>query len=133
MDHTQKITDFLGPIEVLDNLEDTPDAEGLELKGGSSYLLYKVDGEVKFHQVEEDAVTFIGRSTFSDIRFDDASVSRKHALIRLKDGRASLIDNRSLNGIYLNGERIDESALSSGDVFHVGRHAITFISVPSEV
>jgi len=49
-------------------------------------------------------VTRIGRSIGADISIDSASVSRRHARVVLDGDRATLLDDRSLNGTYRNGE-----------------------------
>lgn len=66
--------------------------------------------------------TRIGRSSVADIRLDDASVSRRHALIVLGERRSlRVLDDRSLNGVYVNGERVDWAALEDGDELRIGR------------
>ena len=59
--------------------------------------------------------TRIGRSLAADIRFDDATVSRRHALIASEEGGVRVLDDRSLNGIQVNGRRVEWSPLSDGD------------------
>ncbi len=55
--------------------------------------------------------TRIGRSLAADIRFDDATVSRRHALIASEEGGVRVLDDRSLNGIQVNGRRVEWSPL----------------------
>jgi pSer/pThr/pTyr-binding forkhead associated (FHA) protein len=75
--------------------------------------------------------TRIGRSLAADIRFDDPTVSRRHALIvRHADG-VRLLDDRSLNGVFVNGARVDGKTLQDGDEIIVGRYRLTFLSVPT--
>jgi hypothetical protein len=64
----------------------------------------------------------IGRSRSAAIRLDDPSVSRRHALlVRTPREQLRIIDDRSLNGLYLNGERIDWAQLDDGDELLIGR------------
>jgi pSer/pThr/pTyr-binding forkhead associated (FHA) protein len=71
--------------------------------------------------------TRIGRSLAADIRFDDPTVSRRHALIVRRPDGLRVLDDRSLNGVFVNGERVEWSPLSDGDEIVVGRHHLHFI------
>jgi hypothetical protein len=73
--------------------------------------------------------TRIGRSLAADIRFDDPTVSRRHALIVRQPDGLRVLDDRSLNGVFVNGERVEWSPLSDGDEIVVGRHHLHFIRV----
>jgi pSer/pThr/pTyr-binding forkhead associated (FHA) protein len=77
--------------------------------------------------------TRIGRSLAADVRFDDSTVSRRHALIVAQADGVRVLDDRSLNGVYVNGRRVEWSPLADGDEIVVGRHTIHFMdSVTSE-
>jgi len=68
--------------------------------------------------------TRIGRGLAADVRFDDPTVSRRHALIvRGVDG-LRVLDDRSLNGVFVNGQRVEWSPLTYGDEIRVGRHRL---------
>jgi pSer/pThr/pTyr-binding forkhead associated (FHA) protein len=71
--------------------------------------------------------TRIGRSLAADVRFDDATVSRRHALIVSQADGVRVLDDRSLNGVYVNGRRVEWSPLADGDEIVVGRHTIHFM------
>lgn len=71
--------------------------------------------------------TRIGRSLAADVRFDDATVSRRHALIVHQPDGTRVLDDRSLNGVYVNGRRVEWSALKDGDQIVVGRHTLWFL------
>jgi len=73
--------------------------------------------------------TRIGRSTAADVRFDDPTVSRRHALIVREPDGMKLLDDRSLNGVFVDGQRVERHALSDGESFLVGRYRINFASV----
>jgi pSer/pThr/pTyr-binding forkhead associated (FHA) protein len=73
--------------------------------------------------------TRIGRSLAADVRFDDPTVSRRHALlVRQADG-VRVLDDRSLNGVFVNGERVDWRVVRDGDEILVGRYRLTFLEV----
>ncbi|HZU39582.1 MAG TPA: FHA domain-containing protein [Solirubrobacteraceae bacterium] len=119
------------------DLPRTGDDEGWleELRGGLSepgqYLAYRTDGEdvVAFELQRE--WTRIGRSLAADIRFDDPTVSRRHALIVRQPDGLRVLDDRSLNGVFVNGERVEWSTLADGDEVVIGRHHLHFIDVPA--
>lgn len=63
----------------------------------------------------------IGRSRTNGLSIDDHSVSRVHAEVNLdEDGKFHICDLESLNGVYVNEERIDISILNDGDIVDVG-------------
>ena len=74
--------------------------------------------------------TRIGRSLAADIRFDDPTVSRRHALIVRQPDGLRVLDDRSLNGVFVNGERVEWSTLADGDEVVIGRHHLHFVDVP---
>ena len=55
-------------------------------------------------------LTRIGRRATADIVLDDNTVSRRHALVLERDGDAVIADDRSLNGVYVNGRRVQPGA-----------------------
>jgi len=99
------------------------------------YLAYEESGHRVVVPVSREW-TRIGRSLAADVRFDDATVSRRHALIVSQADGVKVLDDRSLNGVYVNGRRVEWSLLSDGDEILVGRHSIWFLdtaSVPAQV
>jgi pSer/pThr/pTyr-binding forkhead associated (FHA) protein len=71
--------------------------------------------------------TTIGRHPDSDIFLDDVTVSRRHAEIRHHDAAFTVNDVGSLNGTYLNRERIEEADLHSGDELQIGKFRLVFL------
>ncbi len=67
-----------------------------------------------------------GRHPDSDIFLDDVTVSRKHASFRREGHRFLVRDVGSLNGTYVNRERIDEAALKTGDEVQIGKFRLVF-------
>ena len=106
-----------------------------ELRGGltepGQYLAYKGDGEDVVAFALQREWTRIGRSLAADIRFDDPTVSRRHALIVRQPDGLRVLDDRSLNGVFVNGERVEWSTLADGDEVVIGRHHLHFIDVPA--
>ncbi len=75
-----------------------------------------------------DGWSRIGRSASAHIRLDDATVSRRHAqLVRSADARLSVLDDRSLYGVFVNGERVEWSELRDGDELGIGRYRLHVI------
>ena len=70
-----------------------------------------------------------GRVDDSDVRFDDPTVSRRHALIHRDAAGARVLDDRSLNGVYLNGEKVDWHELEDGAQITIGAFTLYFMSV----
>jgi pSer/pThr/pTyr-binding forkhead associated (FHA) protein len=71
--------------------------------------------------------TTIGRHPDSDIFLDDVTVSRRHAEVRHNEGSFTVSDVGSLNGTYLNRERIEEADLHSGDELQIGKFRLVFL------
>ena len=68
----------------------------------------------------------IGRSPAADIVLDDASVSRRHALVTKRGEATVILDDRSLNGVTVNGVRVSEKQLADGDTLTVGHVAMRY-------
>lgn len=78
-------------------------------------------------------VTTIGRHPDADIFFDDVTVSRRHAEV-IRHGTAfEITDQRSLNGTYVNGERVDRADLINGAEVRIGKFRLTFFVSPSDL
>src|SRR5436190_19970326 len=92
------------------------------------YLCYEEGGEVRTVALAREW-TRIGRSLAADVRFDDPTVSRRHALIVRQPDGVRVLDDRSLNGVFVNGERVDWRGLRDGDEIVVGRYRLTYLEV----
>jgi hypothetical protein len=93
------------------------------LAAGSRHLACRDDdGNVLDFEIES-GWTRIGRSIAADIRLDDPSVSRRHALVVSEPGEAlRVLDDRSLNGVFVNGELVEWGRLADGDELSIGRY-----------
>jgi predicted RNA-binding Zn-ribbon protein involved in translation (DUF1610 family) len=100
-----------------------------ELDEPGQYVAYQNADDVVAFALEREW-TRIGRSLAADIRFDDPTVSRRHALIVRQPDGLRVLDDRSLNGVFVNGERVEWSTLADGDEVVIGRHHLHFIEIP---
>jgi len=107
--------------------EATPKTEMINpalLDGVSANFIVKgPSGVEKSYPMRQLAVT-IGRSDQCDISVKDSSMSGRHAEISKINGEIKVRDLGSANGIYLNGERIEESELFDGDVLRLGQTSV---------
>jgi hypothetical protein len=77
-------------------------------------------------------VTTAGRHPSSDIFLDDVTVSRRHAEFHRVAGGFSVRDVGSLNGTYVNRERIDDAVLAGGDEVQIGKYRLVFFGPVGE-
>jgi pSer/pThr/pTyr-binding forkhead associated (FHA) protein/DNA-directed RNA polymerase subunit RPC12/RpoP len=92
------------------------------------YLVFERDGGTQSIALQREW-TRVGRSLAADVRFDDPTVSRRHALIVRQPDGVRVLDDRSLNGVFVNGERVEWRELADGDEIVVGRYRLTFLDV----
>ena len=74
-------------------------------------------------------LTRIGRRTAADIVLDDRTVSRRHALFMDRGGAPVIVDDRSLNGVFVNGRRVREARLEHGDEVQIGDRIMRYLEV----
>jgi pSer/pThr/pTyr-binding forkhead associated (FHA) protein len=72
-------------------------------------------------------ITTIGRHPDADIFLDDVTVSRRHAELHHTDAGVLVRDLGSLNGSYVNGERVDERLLVTSEELQIGRFKLLFV------
>jgi FHA domain/Zinc-ribbon containing domain len=94
------------------------------------YLCFEADGELRTVALTREW-TRIGRSLAADLRFDDPTVSRRHALVVRQADGVRVLDDRSLNGVFVNGARVEGRTLADGDEIVIGRHRLSFMDVAS--
>jgi predicted nucleic acid-binding Zn-ribbon protein len=96
---------------------------------GKTRIAYEEDGEPMVITPQQ-RWTRIGRSAVADLQLDDPSVSRRHALlVTTEAGTVSALDDRSLNGLFVNGEKVDWAPLRDGDELEIGRYRL-FVVIP---
>jgi hypothetical protein len=95
------------------------------LSGEGKYLVsYQEDGGIQVFPIEP-GWTRIGRSLAADIRLDDPSVSRRHALIVSEPPKPlRVLDDRSLNGVFLNSKAVEWARIGDGDELAIGRYRL---------
>jgi uncharacterized Zn finger protein (UPF0148 family) len=96
------------------------------LEKGSAVLVIKKGSDAGMRFTINREFIVIGRHPESDIFLDDITVSRKHAEIRREAAAFTLVDTGSLNGTYLNRERIEASSLNNGDEIQIGKFRLLF-------
>ncbi|HVB93513.1 MAG TPA: FHA domain-containing protein [Acidimicrobiales bacterium] len=121
------------PVE--DNSEGVDDATAvglLELPRGIGMLVVKRGPNTGIRYPLEQEVTRAGRHPESDIFLDDITVSRRHAEFVTHGHVSSVRDVGSLNGTYVNRERIEEARLSSGDEVQIGKFKLLYLVATGE-
>jgi pSer/pThr/pTyr-binding forkhead associated (FHA) protein len=94
--------------------------------GPGQFLAWQDGDDVRLVGLEREW-TRVGRSLAADVRFDDPTVSRRHALIVRQADGVRVLDDRSLNGVFVNGERVEWRVLGDGDEIVVGRYRLHFL------
>jgi hypothetical protein len=87
--------------------------------GGRAGVLLPLSGEV----------THIGRGAGASLSFDDSTVSRRHAIIVRRGATTRIFDDRSTNGLVVNGRLTAEAELRDGDVLVIGRLVLTYLEL----
>jgi pSer/pThr/pTyr-binding forkhead associated (FHA) protein len=102
-----------------------------QLEQPGEYLCFEDSGTLRTLALTREW-TRIGRSLAADVRFDDPTVSRRHALVVRQADGVRLLDDRSLNGVFVNGSRVDGQLLRDGDEIVVGRYRLLFVTMPPQ-
>ncbi|MFV0461201.1 MAG: FHA domain-containing protein [Actinomycetales bacterium] len=121
-------TRTFSPVQDVDSGQLSPDdlAAIKALPDGSALLIVSRGPNTGSRFLLDSERTSAGRHTSSEIFLDDVTVSRRHAEF-VRDGASfSVRDVGSLNGTYVNRERVDGCALRSGDEVQIGRFRMTF-------
>jgi pSer/pThr/pTyr-binding forkhead associated (FHA) protein len=91
----------------------------IEIQGSEQRLLIPLTGDVMH----------VGRGLAADLRLDDNSVSRRHAIVVPRPSGARILDDRSANGTLVNGRRVQQADLCDGDVIVLGRVVLRFLEL----
>jgi pSer/pThr/pTyr-binding forkhead associated (FHA) protein len=92
------------------------------------YLAIEDGGEIVVIAIGEGSVR-LGRGLASDVVLEDRSVSRRHAVVTRRGDEVVLWDDRSLNGVHVNGERVTQAVLQNGDAILLGEVQMRFVAV----
>jgi len=118
-------------LEALDvdapEIEPATEAVVEGLPPGSALLVVKRGPNAGSRFLLDADTTTAGRHPESDIFLDDVTVSRRHAEFIQRGGGFVVRDVGSLNGTYLNRERIDEAPLAGGDEVQIGKFRLVFL------
>lgn len=98
------------------------------LTPGSALLVVKRGPNAGSRFLLDQDVTAAGRHPDSDIFLDDVTVSRRHAEFRREGNGYAVHDVGSLNGTYVNRERIDATPLSGGDEVQIGKFRLVYLT-----
>jgi hypothetical protein len=98
------------------------------LAPGSALLVVKRGPNAGSRFLLDRDVTTAGRHPDSDIFLDDVTVSRRHAEFRREPGGFSVHDVGSLNGTYVNRQRIEAVALGGGDEVQIGKFRLVYLT-----
>ncbi len=107
--------------ESLDTLDD------LGLPGGAALVVRSGGGRAGESFALSESPISIGRSPDCAIFLDDVTVSRKHATFSQDGDRWKVKDEGSLNGTFVNRERVDSAVLSDGDELQIGKYRLTYL------
>ena len=102
------------------------------LVAAGDYIAYEEDERARVVSLQE-GWTRVGRSLSAHVRLDDPTVSRRHALLYRGPDGAKVLDDRSLNGVFCNGERVELCELNDGDTITVGRFHLHFLRLHGEL
>jgi len=132
-------TSVFGITPVPDDIKEAPvvlsarDREAVNaLPAGSALLIVQRGPNTGARFLLDPNVTNAGRSPKADIFLDDVTVSRKHCQFIADNGGHIVRDSGSLNGTYVNRERVDQARLSAGDEVQIGKYRLTYQPSPQE-
>jgi pSer/pThr/pTyr-binding forkhead associated (FHA) protein len=97
------------------------------LTPGSALLVVKRGPNAGSRFLLDQDLTTAGRHPDSDIFLDDVTVSRRHVEFRRDGAGFGVYDVGSLNGTYVNRERIDSAALADGDEVQIGKFRLVYL------
>ena len=119
------------PAEV--RLSDADEAAVQALPAGSALLIVRRGPNAGARFLLDAERTTAGRRPDSDIFLDDVTVSRKHAEFLRRGGQFVVRDVGSLNGTYVQRDRIDEAVLRAGDEVQIGKYRMIFHPSPQDI
>ncbi|HEU4866913.1 MAG TPA: FHA domain-containing protein [Actinomycetota bacterium] len=99
-----------------------------EIEEGKAVLVVKKGPEAGTNFFLEKDVVTCGRDAASDIFLDDVTVSRRHAEIRRDSSGFKIVDSDSLNGTFVNRNRVDSAALKNGDEIQIGKFKLVIFT-----
>jgi pSer/pThr/pTyr-binding forkhead associated (FHA) protein len=129
----QTTTISLAGLDVDEHDDLVADLLGESLPAGFALLVVQRGPNAGSRFLLDKEVTTAGRHPDSDIFLDDVTVSRRHAKFTRTDDGFIVADVGSLNGTYLNRERIEQAPVRNGDEVQVGKFRLLFFtSLPGD-
>ena len=137
----------LGPIDVVDGAADLVGPDGQMLQGlpvvvgrhqvvehhpvgdlarGAGVLIVRAGAQAGDRFTLDSDITRLGRHPESEISLDDITVSRRHAEVQRTAEGYVVADSGSLNGTYVNQERVERAMLRHGDEVQIGKFRLVF-------
>lgn len=96
------------------------------LPAGSALLIAHTGPNAGARFLLDSVITTVGRHPDADIFLDDVTVSRRHVQFHKIDGGFEVQDSGSLNGTYVNGDRVDSVLLRTGNEVQIGKFRLTY-------
>lgn len=96
------------------------------LPDGSALLISRAGSDRGARFLLDSETTSVGRHPDADIFLDDVTVSRRHAEFQRRADGFHVVDSGSLNGTYVNGDRVDDVVLRQGAEVRIGKFVLTF-------
>ncbi|GAA4619037.1 hypothetical protein GCM10023195_85910 [Actinoallomurus liliacearum] len=125
---TMSLSAIQAAVEADQDEGPAPDHRAVEaLPPDTALLLVRGGPNAGSRFLLDQEMTTVGRHPQSDIFLDDVTVSRRHVEFYRRGGRFSIRDAGSLNGTYVNRERVDEAPLSSGDEVQIGKFRLVYV------
>ena len=119
-------------LTAVDPLQDAPGVEDDlaipvgEIAKGSGVLIVRAGAQAGARFPLDTDITRLGRHPDSEISLDDITVSRRHAEVQRTAEGYVVADSGSLNGTYVNQERVERAPLRHGDELQIGKFRLVF-------
>ena len=115
------------------NNDTIPFEDSIFINQEAKYILSLLNDETKSSSwLLTNGIHKIGRLETKEIILDDVTVSRNHAFISVDDQTVIITDEKSTNGIFVNGELTDESVLTSGSRIQIGKFNLIITKVEKQ-
>jgi pSer/pThr/pTyr-binding forkhead associated (FHA) protein len=121
-------TATLTPIELEEEEPEATPQPKTELEPGQALIVVQRGPNAGSRFLIDKDVTTAGRHPESDLFLDDVTVSRKHAEFRRTDAKFFVHDQGSLNGTYVNRQRVEDTELANGDELQIGKFKLIFFT-----
>ena len=127
-----EVTHTIGIVQTHSPYEGGEDSDATAVPAEESALLILRTGPEagSWYGLDRPVIT-IGRHPNSDVFLNNVTVSRRHAEIRRNDDGYLLVDVGSLNGTYVNHQRVEEAQLWHGNEIQIGKYRFQFVRTPA--